>query len=350
MGERRARRYLADDNVGGGLTPVPISFCRLLAAVVFAAALAVPAIGQAGAIRFKTPGLTPPPLELPPHDSLLLSVDGWSSDTFETAIVRGWKDIDLGDTGGDTFGMKWTGPGERRLVTNPSNAGGNPLAIEVVVAEPSSRDNWDTQKRESAQYGPVVIKETFYLLTRTVDLRVDVTVRGDDGEIAQATSSSAQASQAGDWEASEEYANNHAPSTDSIAAPLVDGLAVEVVAFLEGLVVKGKPRSFALEKNKRCKKEIPACPEALDILKSQDDLVGAYGAMKAIEGGDAWIAYNAAVMAAALRRYDEAREHVAAAKELEDHNRFDKLIRYIRDWEAEDRALREGGYPLEDPK
>ena len=321
----------------------------LTLSVVFVA-LTLPASAKAGAVRFKTPGLAPPELDLPAHDSLLLTVEGWSSNTFESAILQGWRELDQGDHGGDTFGMKWTGPGERKLVTNPNNAGKKPLRIEVTVGEPAVRDGWDTGKRESAQYGPVVIKESIYLLTRTVDVRVDVAVRGPDGEVAQSTSASAQASQAGDWETSEESAEAHAPSPDVVASPLIDGLAAEIVPFLGKLIVKGKPRSFATEKNKACKKEISGCLEALDVLKKQDDLVGAYEAMKAIEGGDAWIAYNAAVMAAALRRYDEAREHVAAAKALEDHGRFDKLIRYIRDWEAEDRVLRDGGYPLEDPR
>jgi hypothetical protein len=312
--------------------------------------LAVPTAAHAGAVRFKTPGLAPPALDLPPHDSLLLSVEGWSSDSFESVILQGWRDLDQGDTGGDTFGLEWTGPGQRNLVANPKNAGKTPLRVEVTVNEPAARDKWDSGKRESAQYGPVVIKESIYLVTRTVDVRVDVAVRGSDGEIAQATSASAQATQSGNWETSEESAEAHAPSADVVASPLIDGLAAEIVIFLDKLVVRGKPRSFALEKNKACKKEIAGCLEALDVLKRSDDLVGAYEAMKAIEGGDAWIAYNAAVLAAALHRYDEAREHVAAAKELEDHGRFDKLIRYIRDWETEDQALRDGGYPAEDPK
>ena len=308
-----------------------------------------PTVCFADAVRFKTPGLVAPDIDLPEHDSLVLVVEGWSASSFETALLRGWKEGDRGDSGGQTFGLDWTGPDERRIVTNAGNAGKSPLRVEVKVSDPAAQDSWDSEKRESAQYGPVVIKGTFYLLTQTVDVRVEVAVRGPDGEAVQSTTASAQASKAGDWEESEENARAHATSVDVIATPLIDQLALELTGFLGRLLVKAKPRSFALEKNKACKKEIAGCVEALTVLKRQDDLVGAYEAMVAIEDGDAWVAYNAAVLAAALHRYDEARGHVARAKELEDHKRFDKLVRYIRDWEAEDQKLTDGGYPLEDP-
>jgi len=312
--------------------------------------LAVPATSLAGPVRFKTPGLASPALELPAHDSLLLVFDGWSAESLEVASMGGWRGADLGDRGGTTFGLAWTGPDERKIVTNAANAGTLPLRVEVHVGDPAVKEEWDTEKRDKAQYGPVVIKDTAYMLTRTVDLRVDVVVRGSDGETAQSTSFSAQAKQSGGWESSEDSARSHAPSADVIATPLIDDLASELVGFLGQLVVTAQPRAFALEKNKTCKKETAGCLEAFDLLKKSEDLVGAYEAMAAIEGGDAWISYNAAVLAAALRRYDEARGHVEAAKALEDHNRFDKLLVYIEDWEAADQALVEQGYPLESPK
>jgi len=317
--------------------------------VVFALASA-PSIASADAVRFKTPGLVPPELDLPAHDSLLLVVEGWSSSSLEAAVLRAWRESDRGDTGGSTFGLTWTGPEERRIVTVPSNAGRKPLRIEVKATDPVAHDSWDSEKREKAQYGPVVISGTFYRAQRTVDLRVDVVVRGPDGEQVHATSESAQAKEEGDWAPSQEEAQTLVNGADTIAAGLIDGLALQFVPFLEKLIVKARPRSFALQKNKQCKKEIPGCLEALDILKRQDDLVGAYEAMAAIETEDPWIAYNAAVLAAALRRYDLAREHVAQAKERADEKRFDKLVRYIRDWEAEDQQLVDGGYPLEAPE
>ena len=321
----------------------------LVLLVVFALASA-PSIARADAVRFKTPGLVPPELDLPAHDSLLLVVEGWSSSSLEAAVLRAWRESDRGDTGGSTFGLTWTGPEERGIVTIASNAGRKPLRIEVKATDPVAHDSWDSEKREKAQYGPVVISGTFYRVQRKVDLRVDVVVRGPDGEQVHATSESAQAKEEGDWAPSQEEAQTLVNGADTIAAGLIDGLALQIVPFLDKLVVKARPRSFALEKNKACKKEIPGCLEALAVLKKQDDLVGAYDAMVGIEGGDAWIAYNAAVLAAALRRYDEARGHVERAKAQEEHKRFDKLIRYIRDWEAEDQRLIDGGYPLEGPK
>ena len=314
----------------------------------FAATLGLgPGVSLADPVRFKTPGLTPSAIELPAHDSVLLVVEGWSADRFEASILQAWRDPKRGDEGGSSLGLEWTGQDERSVVTDPANAGASPLRIEVTVSEPIAHDKWDTQKKKKAQYGPVAVKDIFYKLVRTTELRVDLVVRGPDGETVHAATEFAKTTEAGDWEPKEEDAEAHANSADAMAMGLIDDLASKL---LDGLQVTAKPRSFAMEKNKECKKEIAGCLEAIEMLKKSDDLVSAYEAMAAIDDGDAWVSYNAAVLAAALRRYDAARGHLEEAKALDDNKRFDKLALLIRDWEADDRRLVEGGYPLQPPE
>jgi hypothetical protein len=314
--------------------------CALLLAIT------LPGVCHAGRIAFETPGLEAPSTDLPKHDSVLLVLDGWEKDRFEGSILQSWRDRGRGDSSGETFGLKWTGPFERDLVTDETQVGESPLRVEVKIYNPTAKDQWKSKRKVTKRYGPVTIRDTYFRLTRTTELRVDVIVRSARGGVAHAETYTESVKESGDWEPEEEHAKEHANSPERMAMGLIDEIAP---GLLDDLAVVPEPRSFWLNSSGACR-ESRRCMKSLAALEQGNNLLAALRHMAKVESPDPWVAYNAAVLSAALHRYSEARTHLTKARLLDDKKPFRKLLERIKEWEQADRRLIEGGYPLEPPQ
>jgi len=298
-----------------------------------------PQVAIAAPLRFKTPSLEPPVVDLPAHDALQLRLEGWEVDRVEAAVRRALLDPHRGEGGGQPYGVEWTGPNARRILGRDDPATNTTLVIAGTVQEPRPRDKWESRRKKKAKYGPVVVRGTYHRLIRKTGLRIDIEVRRSDGAVVHAVSFELDArKEVGGWADDETSAAAKVPGASQMATPLIDEIALRVA---NEVAPRLGDRSFSVERT-------DATAPALDPL-TRGDLQRAYAAMAALESDDPWVAYDAAVLAAALRRYADARRHVAQAMKQAEEKRFPKLLDHIRDWEATDRRLVESGLDLKPP-